>query len=527
MRARRLPPPAPSSSTSAPPRSGSGRRPALCSLTLLFAVLGPLTPAADAQQLAASFAIDSYDPYSGTRSSLWLGTTPGLYRPHPVASGVGFGLAISNAPYSAGSFSTWVSHRRPGFHRGWKRKKPHRIAYWGVSCWDALWDPYFWYWPGCAPGWGVAGAWGYAGYPTYPVHYPAYPVSPVHGWSVGIHLSFGNYWGSSHRGWRSYDPWSRWDRYAWYGPPTRSSWRTIYVDPYVNRGPRWRVSPAARSPRVAFSPEIGSGGWVSQARFKENPRQAGVPVRTAVARSRGDAAASAPTTREAVGANRAQTSGARRPTVIRGTESGSAARAPREQTASRARPGQRAAPSSGATSARPQPAARRAEPRALARPDTRTARDARSQPARTQPSRAPLTRSEPSRATAERSEPARSRPSRSSAARSAPDRATAPRPSPPRASARDERVERSGRASGARARSQSPQASGRAAAPPRASRGAGGQPRASQPRSAPRASAPRASAPRASAPRSSAPRASGAPSRGSSRATAPRSSSRR
>lgn len=526
MRARSLPPPAPSSSPSTPPRSGSGRRPALCSLTLLFAVLGPLAPAADAQQLAASFAIDSYDPYSGTRSSLWLGTTPGLYRPHPVASGFGFGLAISNAPYSAGSFSTWVSHRRSnrGHHRGWHRKKSHRIDYWGVSCWDALWDPYFWYWPECGPRWGAPVAWGYASYPAYPVHYSAYPVSPVNGWSVGIHLSFGNYWGSSHHGWRSYDPWRRWDRYAWYGPPTYSSWGTIYVDPYVNRGPRWRVSPAARSPRVAYSPGIGSGGWVSQARFKENPRQAGVPVRTAVARSRGDAAAPAPT-REAVGANRAQTSAARRPTVIRGTESGSASRAPREQTTSRARPGQRAAPSSGATSARPQPA-RATEPRAFARPDTRTTRDARSQPARAQPSRAPLTRSEPSRGAAERSEPTRSRPSRSSAARSAPDRATSSRPSAPRPGARDERRERADRVSGAR--SQSPQASGRVTAPPRANRGAGGQPRASQPRSsAPRASAPRASAPRASAPRSSPPRASGAPSRGSSSRAAARGSSRR
>ena len=505
MRPRRLPPPARSSFPSTPPRSGSIRRPVLaCSLVLLVAGLGVVSTPADAQQVFGGFAVDRFDQYSGTRSSLWLGVTPGFHRHRSFASGVGFGLAILSALRPAGSFATWATHRsrNRGHHRGWGHRRHDRFTYWGASCWDAVWDPYFWYWPECAPGWGY-----YPAYAAYPVSYYGHPYSPVHGWSFGIHLTFGDRWGSRGHSWGGYDRWGYgWDRYAWYASPIYRGFRTIYVDHHVNHGPRWRVNGAPRVARGTFSPGIGSGGWVSRTRFKEDPRSAAVPVRTAVARPRGQMT---PAARAAATPDRAQASGARRPTVIRGTGSAPSARAPREQVAGDRRASLRGSTIPGVTSTHARPI-RETEPRTSSPRATGTPRPkTRSRATRARPSEVRTNRAEPSRVPAARSELRRRDSGRVPNARPRRDGA-APSPSPSRSrSAADGRDRSEARSSSGSARSQR---SARVAAPPRTSRASGGQARA-----APRSAAPRASAPRASSgSRSPARRASPSPSRGSS-----------
>ena len=426
MRLRRLPPPARSSFPSTPPRSGSIRRPVLaCSLVLLVAGLGVVSTPADAQQVFGEVEVDRSDQYSGTSSSLWLGVTPGFHRHRSFASGVGFGLAISNAPRPAGSFATWATHRsrNRGHHRGWGHRRHDRFTYWGASCWDATWDPYFWYWPECAPSWGY-----YPAYAAYPVSYYGHPYSPVHGWSFGIHLTFGDRWGSRGYSWGGYDRWGYgWDRYAWYAPPIHRSFRTIYVDYRANHGPRWRVNGAPRVARASFSPGIRSGGWVSRARFKEDPRSAAAPVRTAVARSRGQGTLSA---RAAATPDRAQASGARRPPVIRGTTSSPSARVLRDRVTGNPRTNRGSAAPSRVTTTRPRPPEpRTSTPRATAR----TMPETRSPATRTRPPREGSVRSQGSaRVTA----PSRTSPASGGQARAATPRSAAPRAAAPRASGR-------------------------------------------------------------------------------------------
>ena len=248
MRVKHLPPSEPSPSPSAPPRSGSTRRPVLAGVQLLVTLLLAAAPL-EAQWVGVGFAASTFGTSFQTQSSLWFEVTPGFYGSW-VSSGPTGGL-VNYRHGVRGAQRGWRGHRGSDRHYGY--------GYWGNSCWDLLWDPWSSYWPGCPPSWAAglwwpyqATAWGWQGYPSYPVHHAAYRPLGHHGWSIGVHLSFGNHWGADPYAWRPFDPWSYgWDRYAWYSP--RPAWRTIYVD----TRPRWVVSPTPRVVRAGLSPRTG------------------------------------------------------------------------------------------------------------------------------------------------------------------------------------------------------------------------------------------------------------------------------
>ena len=543
MRLKRLPPPVPLSSPSAPPRSGSTRRPSLTVVSLVAALLLAVAPpSVEGQRMGIGFAVDSFGASSLTRSSIWFGVTPGLHGSMAYSSGFGVGFAPGRARRGV-PFLTWATYRYGaiGKHGGGRRYRDnYSHGYWGAGCWSALWDPFYSYWTRCPAGWS-SGFWqpypatasGWYDYPGYPVYSSAYYPAPYDGWSVGIHLSFGSHWGSRPYGWQSFDPWLYgWDDYYWYGP--RTAWRTVYVDP----GPRWVVRAAPRVVRTALSPRIGSGGWVSQAQFKENPRSAD-RVRTATARPsrpagrpaldrqnsarstpRSNVVARAPTARGTATPTRSSrtrresSTAAPRPTVIRGSGSrpqttppqGRANNRPRAtvrpttptsrtrearptSSTSRSSAGRPTAPQRGTTTARPTTPTSRPT-RAVGsnqtvrptttRPAGQVRAPDRSREAMTSRTRsAPVRRAAPARSTASRSTTPRAAPSRSPSTRSA----TPSRAAPSRASARP---------SGGAARTPQPRAQSRTSAP---------APQRSRPTAAPsrnRGSPPRSAPPRAS-----------------------------
>ncbi len=527
MRIKRLPPTEPSPSPSAPPRSGSTRRPTLAGVPLLLTAL-LIAGDVEAQRAGVGFAVSSFRTSSANQSSLWFGVAPGFYGSHAFSSGVG--LTFGTAPRYSGYFSIPAArpYRAKRFHRGWRgRGNPHRYGhgygYWGDDCWDVLWDPWYSYWPDCAPAWGW---YPYGGYAYNPVYQAAYWPPAGHGWSFGIHLSFGNHWGYDRYGWRAYDPWYGWDPYIWYSPyPT---WRTVYVDP----GPRWVVSP--RVGRGRLSPRIASGGWVSQTGYKENPRASTAQGRTAIARpsrsgepaarsatigetgderasrsraaptraARGGTSARPTPRREASASRTPETRGSRArpsaPSSTRGTPRtvvpDRTAAGREESTANGARrptvmrgPSSRARPSAteGRRDGTPRPTTRPTAPsnRSMARPsnpDRRSAPSSRGSSAqRRAPTRGATPGAAPSRPSSTRSSPPRTAPSRSRATRSSPQRA-----SPSRSSA--------SRSSGRASRSPAPRAPSRASPAPQRSRPvaspsrSGGGSRRSSPGSAPR-----------------------------------------
>ena len=409
--------------------------------------------------MGVGFAVNTFGTTFQTQSSLWFGVTPGFHGSR-FSSGLSGGLV--NYRYGVrGAQRGWRGHRGPDHH--------YWYGYRGSSCWDYLWDPWSSYWPGCPPGW-AAGfwwpyqgvAWGWQGYPSYPVYHTAYRPLGHHGWSVGIHLSFGSHWGTDPYAWRPFDPWSYgWDRYAWYS--SRPAWRTIYVD----TRPGWVVSPTPRVVRAGLSPRIGSGGWVSQPRYKEDPRQAVTRVRTAVERpsrqsepATRSALARQSTSRAAPQSRAAETRPVRRGAVARAEPERIAAQTPtaeartgratasrRASVATRTRPpivirgsGSRTRSSAARSRAsdlrRPTGRATRSSSRSAIRPGGQARAARSSNPRPTGQIRAP-TRAAPQSATRSRSSATRSAPratpSRSSATRSAP-RATPSRSSANRSS---------------------------------------------------------------------------------------------
>ena len=506
MRVKHLPPSEPSPSPSAPPRSGSTRRPVLAGVPLLVTLLLAAAPL-EAQWVGVGFAASTFGTSFQTQSSLWFEVTPGFYGSW-VSSGPTGGL-VNYRHGVRGAQRGWRGHRGSDHHYGY--------GYWGNSCWDLLWDPWSSYWPGCPPTWAAglwwpyqATAWGWQGYPSYPVHHAAYRPLGHHGWSIGVHLSFGSHWGADPYAWRPFDPWSYgWDRYAWYSP--RPAWRTIYVD----TRPRWVVSPTPRVVRAGLSPRIGSGGWVSQSQYKEDPRRAVTRVRTAVERPsrqsepatrsalarqstsraapqsrvaetrpvrRGAVARAEPeriaaetptpetrTGRATASRRESVATGTRRPIVIRGSGSRNQASAAQSRASDVRRPtGQAATPSNRSTT-RTGGQARAARSSNL-RPTGQIRAPTRAAPQSTTRSRSSAIRSAPratpSRSSANRS-PSRATPSRSSVTRSSPQRANPSRPSSGRSRASAPAPQRSRPAaapsrSGGRSARSSPAGVGRA-----------------------------------------------------------------
>ena len=285
MCAKRLPSSEPSSSFSAPLPSRPTVRPVLVGVQLLLTLL--LTAAhLEGQRVGVGFDVSTPRTTSQTHSSVWFGVTQGLH---------GFW-------FSSGMSGGLVNHRygMRGAHRGWQRNRDsyhhYGYGYRGSSCWDLLWNPRSSDWRRCPTGWAAASwlpypsaAW--AWYPSYPSYHTSHRSLGLHGWSVGVHLSLGTYWGTDPYAWHPFDPWSYgWNRYPWHSPRLDS--RTIYVD----TRPRWVVSLTPHAVRAGLSPRVGSGSWVSQP-HKENPRPSVTRVRTPTERM---SSQSKPVTRSAV-----------------------------------------------------------------------------------------------------------------------------------------------------------------------------------------------------------------------------------
>lgn len=449
MRTRRPHPTPLSLPPSTPPRSGSSRRSVLVGWLLILA--------------------------------LAIGSAP--------LDAQGFGLSVRSGPAYGTSASFWFGSYRPG---------PYFVG----GCWDSFYDPWLLYRPACASGWSTSlwatslwwggpyglypnPAWRRAAYPWYAARHPHRPrpvASAYHrrssiGVSVGILVSLGSWW--SPYAWNPFYPaypvyptyaaYPTYPAYAgWYGWGAWPARQAVYVD----RSPRWVVSPAPRVVRAASSTQFSSGAWVSQPHYKEDPRAAQTPQpRVAVPRP----------TREESGATR-QAAGPRQdtPPTREATRPARQVTAPRQERAAEpetqalveSRPARppvvtygrpststreetRAEPSTANVDRTPEAGQRRAAPRTTVVTPRASSRPPRTQvEAPTRSSAEPRTPTTRDGATTGRSSPGPSRsaapnrsrtaaPSRSSApSRSAaPSRATAPsRSSAPSPSAAPSRV---------------------------------------------------------------------------------------